>query len=444
MRMDKTDKSRGFLDSFFKIKENGSTVYTEVIAGLTTFITMAYILTVNPAILSAAGMDPGSVFSATALSAAIATCIMGIYANLPIALAPGMGLNSFFAFSVVIGMGFSWQFALTAVFLEGIIFILLTLTNVRQAIMNCIPRDLSKGVSAGIGVFIAFIGLQSAGIVVAHESTLVDMGNLATPGTAVVVIGFFSTGIMLHYKVKGAFLFGIFLATLCGIPLGVTSIENFDTSLIFSIASLDPTFLQFDFSQVFSFEMLYVLGIFLFIDLFETVGMFLAIAGKAKLQDENGLLKNAKQAFMADAIGTTVGAVLGTSTVTSYVESTAGVAVGGRTGLTAIVVAILFFFALFLSPFFLFIPPHATAPILIIVGLMMVSSLKDLDFENYIVSIPAFVAFIAMPFTFSIANGIAWGIISYVILSILANRIKTIHPLLFGLAVLFILKFAFM
>lgn len=431
------------ISSFFKVKERGSTIRTEILAGLTTFMTMAYILAVNPMILGATGMDTGAVFTATALSAAIATLVMAIFANLPISLAPGMGLNAFFAFSVVLGMGYSWEFALTAVFLEGLIFIFLTITNFREAIVNCIPPELKKGISAGIGIFIAFIGLQSAGIIIANEGTLIGMGPLNTATATVTLAGFFAMGTMLHYKVKGAFLYGIFLATILGIPLGVTAIDKFDSSLLFTVASLEPTFLKFDFSQVFTVDMLFVLITFLFIDLFDTIGVLLSTGATSGLLDKDGRLPNIKEAFMADAIGTTVGAMLGTSTVTSYVESSAGVASGGRTGLTALVVSVFFFLALFLSPIFLLIPAHATAPVLILVGLMMFSDLKNIDFENYITGIPVFVTFIGMPLTYSIAHGIAWGIISFVVLSLFGNRIKTVHPLLIILAFIFVLKFVF-
>ena len=431
------------VSSFFKVKERGSTVRTEAIAGLTTFMTMAYILAVNPIILSATGMDAGAIFSATALSAAIATLVMALYANLPIGLAPGMGLNAFFAYSVVLGMGYSWEFALTAVFLEGLIFILLTLTNVREAIMNCIPMELKKGIAAGIGLFIAFIGLQSAGIIVSHDATLVTMGKLNTPTAVVTIAGFFAMGIMLHYKIKGALLYGILFATILGIPLGVTLLEKFDTSLLFNVASLEPTFLKFDFSQVFTADMLFILATFLFIDLFDTVGILVGVGAKSNLLDNKGHLPNVKEAFMADAIGTSVGAMLGTSTVTSYIESAAGVAVGGRTGLASLVVSGLFVLALFLSPIFLLVPAQAAAPVLVIVGLMMFSEVKGINFDNYTVSIPVFVTFIGMPLTYSIAHGIAWGIVSFVVLSLFGARIKNVHPLMIILALLFILKFTF-
>ncbi len=436
------NKQENFLERFFKVREKGSTMQTEILAGLTTFVTMAYILAVNPDILGNAGMDTGSVFTATALSAAIATLVMAIFANLPIGLAPGMGLNAFFAFTVVLEMGYSWQFALTAVFLEGLLFILLTVTNIREAILQCIPIDLKRGIAAGIGLFIAFIGLQNAGIVIDNPATLVSSGALNSPTSLVVLIGFFSIGIMLHYKVKGALLYGIFIATFAGIPLGVTDINSFDASKLFSIASVEPTFLQFDFNQILTVDMAIVLVTFLFIDLFDTVGILAGLGSKANLLDEKGQLINSKQAFMADAIGTTVGAALGTSTVTSYVESSAGVAVGGKTGLTAAVIASLFFISLFFSPIFLMIPKYATAPVLIIVGLFMFSEVAEVDFNDYVVSLPVFVTFLGMPLTYSIAHGIAWGVITFVILAIASKRVKEVHPVLAVLALLFIIKFA--
>ncbi len=430
-----------FLDRFFKIKEHGSTIRTEILAGFTTFMTMSYILAINPGILGETGMDMGSVFTATALSSAIATLVMALYAKLPIGLAPGMGLNAFFAFGVVLGMNYSWQFALTAVFLEGLIFILLTVTNVRDSILKCIPLDLKKGISAGIGLFIAFIGLQSAGIIVRHDVTLVTLGALNSYTSIVAIAGFFITGILLYYKVKGALLYGIILATLIGIPFNVTDLSGFNSENLFNIASIAPTFLQFDFSQVFTADMAFVLVTFLFIDLFDTVGILAGIGSKAKLLDSNGQLINSKQAFMADAVGTSVGAVLGTSTVTSYVESAAGVAVGGKTGLTALVIACLFLVSILFSPIFLAIPKYATAPILVLVGLMMFSEVCEINFEDYVVSIPVFVTFLGMPLTYSIAHGIAWGVVSYVIMAICCKRYRDLHPLMIILAILFILKF---
>lgn len=429
------------LNSYFKLKEKGTTVRTEVLAGITTFMTMAYILAVNPSILSATGMDASSVFAATAISSAIATAIMALYANLPVGLAPGMGLNAFFAFSVCLGMGYSWQFALTAVFLEGIIFILLTITNLREAILNCIPLSLKKAISAGIGLFIAFIGLQGSGIVVDNPATLVSMGDITGPNAIVTLIGLFAVAVMLIFNIRGALLYGILVAAVAGIFLGVTKTENLSLASIFAVPSVAPTFWQFDFSQIFTTDMVFVLTTFLFVDLFDTVGTLVGVATKGNLLDEKGRLPEAKQAFMADAIGTCLGAVLGTSTVTSFVESASGVAAGGRSGLTALVIAFFFLISLFLAPIFLLIPAAATAPALIIVGLFMISPIKEVDFDDFSVSVPVFVTIIGMPLTYSIAHGIAWGVISYVIINILTGKMKQIHPLTAILAVIFALKF---
>ncbi|WP_334314712.1 NCS2 family permease [Taurinivorans muris] len=429
------------INAYFKIKEKGSTIRTEVLAGITTFMTMAYILAVNPSILSAAGMDASSVFAATALSSAIATAIMALYANLPVGLAPGMGLNAFFAFSVCLGMGYSWQFALTAVFLEGLIFILLTITNLREAILNCIPFDLKKAISAGIGLFIAFIGLQGSGIVIDNPATLVSMGNITSPNAIVTIIGLFAVSVMLIYKICGALLYGILFATVIGAFLGVTKLDTLSASSFLTLPSFAPTFWQFDFSQVFTTDMLFVLTTFLFVDLFDTVGTLVGVATKGNLLDKDGRLPEAKQAFLADAMGTCIGAVLGTSAVTSYVESASGVAAGGRTGLTALVIAVFFFISLLLAPIFLLIPSAATAPALIVVGLFMISPIKEIDFDNFSVSIPVFITIIGMPLTYSIAHGIAWGVISYVIINISMGKFKEIHPLTYILALLFIAKF---
>lgn len=431
------------LDTCFKIKEKGSAVRTEIMAGITTFMTMAYILAVNPAILSATGMDIGSVFAATAISSAIATIIMAFYANLPIGLAPGMGINAFFAYSVCLGMGYSWQFGLTVVLIEGFIFVFLTITNLRESILNCIPIALKKAISAGIGLFIAFIGLQASGIVVAHPATLVAMGDIASPQGFVTVIGLLAASIMLVRKVKGALLYSILFATFVGVFVGVTKIEELSLSSFVSLPNVAPTFWQFDFSQILSMDTVIILSTLLFVDLFDTVGTLIGVATKGNMLDEQGRLPQAKQAFFADAIGSIAAAIFGTSAVTSFVESASGVAVGGRTGLAALTIAILFLVSLFLSPLFILIPSAATAPTLIIVGLFMISSLKDVDFDDYALSIPMFVTIIGIPLTYSIAHGIAWGIISYVFTFLLIGRIKEVHPLAAILAVIFIIKFMF-
>ena len=431
------------LNAYFKIKEKGSSVRTEIMAGVTTFMTMAYILAVNPAILSATGMDIGSVFAATAISSAIATIIMAFYANLPIGLAPGMGINAFFAYSVCLGMGYSWQFGLTVVLVEGFIFVFLTITNLRESILNCIPIALKKAISAGIGLFIAFIGLQASGIVVKHPATLVAMGDIASPQGFVAVIGLLAASIMLVRKIKGALLYSILFATFVGAFMGVTKIDEISFSSFFSLPNVAPTFWQFDFSQILSMDTVIILSTLLFVDLFDTVGTLIGVATKGNMLDEQGRLPQAKQAFFADAIGSIAAAVFGTSAVTSFVESASGVAAGGRTGLAALTIAILFLISLFLSPLFILIPSAATAPTLIIVGLFMISSLKDVDFDDYALSIPMFVTIIGIPLTYSIAHGIAWGIISYVFIFLLIGRIREVHPLAAILAIIFIIKFMF-
>lgn len=431
------------LNTCFKIKEKGSTVRQEILAGITTFMTMAYILAVNPAILSATGMDIGSVFAATAISSAIATIIMAFYANLPIGLAPGMGINAFFAYSVCLGMGYSWQFGLTVVLIEGFIFVFLTITNLRESILNCIPIALKKAISAGIGLFIAFIGLQASGIVVKHPATLVAMGDIASPTGFVTVIGLLAASIMLVRKVKGALLYSILFATFVGVFVGVTKLDTLSLSSFVSLPNVAPTFWQFDFSQILSIDTVIILSTLLFVDLFDTVGTLIGVATKGNMLDEQGRLPQAKQAFFADAIGSIAAAIFGTSAVTSFVESASGVAVGGRTGLAALTIAVLFLISLFLSPLFILIPSAATAPTLIIVGLFMISSLKDVDFDDYALSIPMFVTIIGIPLTYSIAHGIAWGIISYVFTFLFIGRIKEVHPLAAILAVIFIIKFIF-
>jgi len=423
------------MEKLFKLSANKTTVRTEVLAGVTTFLTMAYILIVNPLILSDAGMDFGAVFTATALSAAIATLVMAFLANLPFALAPGMGLNAFFAYTVVIGMGYTWQQALTAVFIEGIIFILLTAFNIREAIVNSIPSNVKKAISVGIGLFIAFIGLQNSGIVVGG-ATLVELGDI-TKGTALVaLIGLVITGTLVAWKVRGALLIGIVATALVGIPLGVTTWAGGS----FLPPSLKPTFLQFDFKGIFTIDMIVIVFTFLFVDMFDTVGTLIGCATKAEIINEDGSIPRCKEALFADAIGTTVGAMLGTSTVTTYVESSAGVTEGGKTGLTSLVVAILFLISLFLSPLFISIPGAATAPTLILVGLFMITPVKDIDFEDGTEAIPAFLTILIMVTTYSIANGIMFGALSWIILKLLTKKAKEITPMMVIIGVLLLLK----
>ncbi len=425
------------MEKLFKLKEHNTTVKTELLAGLTTFLTMAYILIVNPLILSDAGMDFGAVFTATALSAAIATLVMAFLANLPFALAPGMGLNAFFAYTVVIGMGYSWQFALTAVFLEGILFIVLTMLNIREAIVNSIPLNVKRGIAVGIGLFITLIGLNNAGIVEAYPATLVTLGDVTSGGALLALIGLIITGGLLAFKVRGALLIGIAITTVIGFPMGITQAPSGS----WAPPSLAPTFAQFDFSQVFTVDMMIVLFTFLFVDMFDTAGTLIGVATKAGILQKDGSIPKGKEALFADAVGTTVGAVLGTSTVTTYIESASGVAEGGRTGLTALTTAVLFLLALFVSPLFLMIPGAATAPALVLVGLFMMSPVKDIDLEEYTEAIPAFLAIIMMPFTFSIADGIIFGVLAYVALKLISGRHKEIPITTYVVAAIFILKF---
>lgn len=455
------------LDKLFHLKENHTDVKTEVMAGITTFMTMAYILAVNPNILSASGMDRGSVFTATALSAFIASCLMALLSNYPFVLAPGMGLNAYFTYTVVLGMGYSWQQALAAVFAEGIIFILLSLTNVREAIFNSIPMNLKHAVSVGIGLFIAFIGLQNAKIVVGNNSTLVSIfsfkssvaeGTFSSQGITVLLalIGILVTAILLAKDVKGSILWGILITWVLGIICQLTHlyVPNADLgyySLLpdfssgISVPSMAPTFMKMDFSIVFSLDFVVIMFAFLFVDMFDTLGTLIGVASKADMLDKDGKLPNIKGALLSDAVGTTVGAMCGTSTVTTFVESASGVAEGGRTGLTSIVAGILFALSLLLSPIFLAIPSFATAPALIVVGYLMLTSVTKIDFSDMTEAIPCFIAIIAMPFMYSISEGISMGVISYVVINLITGKAKEkkISALMYVLAVLFVLKYIF-
>ncbi len=425
------------MEKFFKLKEHGTTVRTEVIAGITTFLTMAYILIVNPIILSETGMDFGAVFTATALSSLVATLVMALVAKLPFALAPGMGLNAFFAYTVCLGMGYSWQFALTAVFLEGIIFIVLTFLNVREAIINCIPANIKKAISVGIGLFIALIGMINAKVIVGSPATTVTLGSIESPEFVLCMIGLIITAVLLAYKVKGALLIGIVTATVIGFPLGLTKPPSGN----WAPPSLAPIFFKFDFSQIFSLDMLIILFTFLLVDMFDTVGTLIGVSTKAGLMTSDGKVPRAKEALMADAVGTTVGACLGTSTVTTFVESAAGVEEGGKTGLTSLTVALMFFLSLFLAPLFLMIPGAATAPALILVGLFMISPIKDIDLTDMTEALPAFLTMFMMPMTYSISEGIVFGIISYVLMKALTGKAKDVPVLTYIIAVLFVFKF---
>lgn len=452
------------LEKLFHLKENHTDVRTEVMAGITTFMTMAYILAVNPSILSASGMDSGAVFTATALASAIATLLMAALSNYPFVLAPGMGLNAYFAYTVVLSMGYTWEMALAAVFVEGIIFLALSLTNVREQIFNSIPMNLKYAVSAGIGLFIAFIGLQNAHIVV-DSATLVGMysfkasvanGMFSSEGITVLLalIGVLITGVLLVKGVKGNILWGILITWALGIVCQLTGLYQINPEAGFysllpdfsngiSIPSLAPTFMKMDFSRVASLDFLVVMFAFLFVDMFDTLGTLIGVASKANMLDAQGRLPRIRGALLSDSVGTAVGAVLGTSTTTTFVESASGVAEGGRTGLTAVVAAILFALSLFLSPIFLAIPSFATAPALIVVGFLMLTSILKVNFEDYTEAIPAYVAVIAMPFMYSISEGIAMGIISYVVMNLVTGKAKekNITPLMYVLAVLFVLKY---
>jgi AGZA family xanthine/uracil permease-like MFS transporter len=427
------------LEKFFQLKENKTTVRTEILAGITTFMTMAYILAVNPSILSATGMDKNALFTATALASLIATLVMALVAKLPFALAPGMGLNAFFAFTVVLGMGHSWQFALTAVFLEGIIFILLTAFNIRELIVNAIPMSVKHAVSAGIGLFIAFIGLQNAGVIVNNDAVLVGLGDMGSSSVILALLGIVLTGVLLALKIKGALLIGIFVVTVAGIPLSVTHLP--ESHLVSLPPSLSPIFMKFEFSEIFTLDMLIVLFTFLFVDMFDTVGTLVGVSDKAGMLDKQGRVPRAKQALFADAIGTTAGAMLGTSTVTTYVESASGVAEGGKTGLTALSVAGMFVIALFLAPVFTMVPGAATAPALVLVGFFMMSPILKINFDDFTEAIPAFLTIIMMPLAYSIAEGIVFGMLSYVLLKVLTGKHKDVSVVMIVLAALFILKF---
>ena len=425
------------MEKFFKLKERKTNVRTEIMAGVTTFLTMAYILAVNPGILSQAGMDFSKVFAATALASAVATLVMSLLANLPFALAPGMGLNAFLTYTVVMGMGYSWQFALTAVFVEGIIFLILTAVNIREAIVNSIPANLKKAIGVGIGLFIAFIGMQNAGIVV-DGATLVGLNHDWYLGTAgLAMLGLLITGILLVFKVNGALLIGIALTTIIGIPLGITKYAGG------SFVPPAPYFFPFDFSQVMSLDFIVVVFTFLFVDMFDTVGTLIGCATKADMIQKDGSIPNCKEALFADAVGTTLGAVLGTSTVTTFVESSAGVVEGGRTGLTSLTVAILFLLSLFFAPLFESIPAAATAPALIIVGVMMMTPVKEIEWTDMTEAIPAFLCIMFMVVAYSIADGIMFGIISYVLLKFFTNKRKEISGMTWVVFGLFVAKIIF-
>lgn len=424
------------LQKLFDFNPRTMTVRKEIIAGMTTFLTMAYILAVNPSVLSATGMDRGALFTTTVVSAIFATLLMAFYAKLPFALAPGMGLNAFFAYTVCLAMGYTWQFALTAVLIEGVIFILLTLSGLREKIVTALPLIIRNAIAPSIGLFIAFNGLQLSGIVVKNEATLVTLGDISSPQVLLTFVGLLLTGTLLIRNVTGALLIGILGTTILGIPFGVTHWQG-----LFSIPpSPAPIFFQFTLDQVFSLDMLIVVFTFLFVDLFDTIGTMVGVATKAGMVDKNGKIHNLNKAFLVDALGTTFGAIMGSSTVTTYMESAAGVNEGGRSGLTSFVTAMGFLLALFFSPFFLAVPSAATAPILILVGLMM-TTVKTIDFTNYSEAIPAFICLIIMPLAYSISEGIAMGTICYVVLNLLSGNRKKLTVSMCILVLFFLLKY---
>ena len=425
------------LNKLFGLDKSITNVKTEVMAGLTTFLTMAYILAVTPNLLSATGMDKGALFTTTVLAAFIPTLLMGVYAKLPFALAPCMGLNAFFAFTICGTMGYSWQFALTAVLLEGLIFILLTVTNLREKIVHALPRCLRESISVGIGLFIAFIGLQNADVIIANDATIVKLGDLSQPSTMLMIIGLVITSILLVCRVKGALLIGIIITAIIGVPMGATKFEGF----VSTPPSIEPIFCKFEWAHIFSKDMFVVVFTMLFIDLFDTIGTLIGVSSKANLMDKDGNVLRMKQAFMCDAIGTTAGAFLGTSTIGTYVESAAGVSEGGRSGLTATVTAFCFLVCLFFAPFFLSLPSAATAPVLVLVGVMMMSGVSKIDFNNYLEAIPAFLCIIMMPLAYSISDGIIFGVLSYVLIHLGSGKYREVGISTYILAALFLLKF---
>lgn len=451
------------LEKIFKIEENNTTVKTEVIGGITTFMTMAYILAVNPTMLAAAGMDKTAVLMATALAAFIGTLVMALLANYPFALAPGMGLNAYFAYTVCGSMGYSWQIALAAVLVEGVIFIVLSLTNVREAIFNAIPFNLKKGVSVGIGLFIAFIGLQGAYLVVDNDATLLSYvdfaGDFHTKGICAILalIGLFVTVILYIKNVKGSILIGILVTWILGMAAQAAGLYTVDDangfySLYPTLGITDFTAIKLTFGQVFKADFsnvsllnfIAVLFAFLFVDMFDTLGTLIGVATKADMLDENGKLPKIKQALLADAVATSAGAVIGTSTTTTFVESSAGVAAGARTGLASLVTGVLFLLSIFFSPIFCAIPGFATAPALIFVGFLMISSILDIDFKDLTEAVPAYLCLLCMPLAYSISEGIAIGVISYVVINVVCGKAKKITPLMYVLAVLFIAKYIFL
>lgn len=424
------------LKKLFAFNPQETTIRTEIMAGVTTFLTMAYILAVNPNILGETGMDKGALFTTTVLMAALPTLFMGLYAKLPLALAPGMGLNAFFAYTVCMVMGYSWQFALTAVFLEGLVFLLLTVTNLREKIVDVLPDTLKKAISAGIGLYIAFIGLKSAGIIVNNEATLVSLGDISGGSALLGLIGIVLTSILLVKGVKGALLFGILLTTLIGIPLSVTRFDG----IVSVPPSIEPIFMKFEWENIFTRDMVVIVFTFLFVDLFDCIGTVIGVTERAGMV-KDGKIPHLKEVFMVDSISTTAGAAMGTSTVAVYVESAAGVNEGGRSGLTATVTGICFLLALFFAPLFLAIPAAATTPVLVLVGLMMMGSVLNVNFQDYSESVPAFICILFMPLCYSISDGIVLGHLSYIFINLFCGNYKKVTVGMYVLAAFFLLKF---
>ena len=432
-----------FIQKTFGMDPAKHSIRTEIIAGITTFLTMAYILAVNPSIfgaLATQGMPTDAVFTATALAAIVGCLVMSIYAKKPFGLAPGMGLNAFFVFTVCLGMGHSWQMALTAIFLEGILFILLTITNVRKLIVDAIPMNLKRAIGAGIGLYIAFIGLKSAGIIVSSDSTSVTLGPLSDSTSLLAIIGLLLTSVLVILKVRGGMLLGILVTTIIGIPMGVTHFNG----LLSTPPSISSIFCQFEWSQIFSWDMVAIVFTFLFIDMFDTIGTVVGVSVKSGMVDEKGNVDGINKVLMADAVATVAGALFGTSTTTTYIESASGVSEGGRTGLTSFTIAVCFAIALLFSPLFLAIPGAATGPVLFIVGVMMAAPVKEIDWEDYSEAIPAFVTMLLMPLAYSISDGIMLGMISYVVINALTGKFKKVSVTMWILAVLFVLRYVLM
>jgi AGZA family xanthine/uracil permease-like MFS transporter len=425
------------LTKLFGFRKGEHSVHTEIFAGITTFLTMAYILAVNPNILSDTGMDKGALFTTTALISCFSTILMGLYAKLPLALAPGMGLNAFFAYTVCIVLGYSWQFALTAVFIEGLIFILLTITNIREKLVHLLPDTIKKSLCAGIGLFIAFIGLKGSDVIINNDATLVSLGNLTQGSALLFVIGLILTSVLLIMKVKGGLLLGILITTVVGIPMGITKFDG----ILSTPPSIEPIFLKFQWEQIFTKDMFIVVFTLLFVDLFDTIGTLITMMARINEKKNTGETSSMKKAFLVDAVATTAGAMLGTSTVTTVIENAAGVEQGGKTGLTAFTTGICFLMALFFSPLFLAIPAAATGPVLVLVGLMMMESVLKINFSDYTESIPAFVCLIMMPFAYSISEGILLGHICYVLVNALSGHHKKVSLGMYILAALFIVKY---